>query len=152
LLSQDEARFPMVPTLQATLGVKGHRPAVGTWDCKDLLYVFAVVNLISGALHSNTPEGPKGGKKKTGRSKARFFYRAQCAGTAPDHCVFIVRETINNLNFRLPGNRVRGSTGGLSRLPPNAPAKQIARASEELSPTTHLYRWARGPPPCTITA
>ena len=25
LLSQDEARFPMVPTLQATLGVKGHR-------------------------------------------------------------------------------------------------------------------------------
>ena len=30
LLSQDEARFPMVPTLGATLGVKGHRPRVGT--------------------------------------------------------------------------------------------------------------------------
>ena len=30
-LSQDEARFPMVPTATATLGVKGHRPLVGTW-------------------------------------------------------------------------------------------------------------------------
>jgi hypothetical protein len=37
LLSQDEARFPMVPTLTATLGVKGPRPTVGTRDCKDLL-------------------------------------------------------------------------------------------------------------------
>lgn len=33
LLSQDEARFPMVPTLGRTLGVKGHRPVVGTRDC-----------------------------------------------------------------------------------------------------------------------
>jgi transposase len=71
LLSQDEARFPMVPTLQATLGVKGHRPTAGTLDCKDLLYVFAVVNLISGSLHSNTLESPKDAKKKTGQSKNR---------------------------------------------------------------------------------
>ena len=71
LLSQDEARFPMVPTLQATLGVKGHRPKVGTWDCKDLLYLFCVVNLLSGALHSNTLESTKDAKKKTGKSKTR---------------------------------------------------------------------------------
>ena len=38
LLSQDEARFPMVPTLCAALGVKGHRPVVGTRDCKDVVY------------------------------------------------------------------------------------------------------------------
>jgi len=44
LLSQDEARVAMVPTLTATLGVKGHRPVVGTRDCKDVLYVFAVLN------------------------------------------------------------------------------------------------------------
>jgi hypothetical protein len=37
LLSQDEARFPLVPTLRTTLGVKGHRPLVGTWDHKDLV-------------------------------------------------------------------------------------------------------------------
>ena len=36
----------MVPTLSATLGVKGHHPQVGTWDCKDLLYGLAVVNVL----------------------------------------------------------------------------------------------------------
>ena len=71
LLSQDEARFPMVPTLGPTLGVKGHRPVVGSWDCKDLLYVFAVVNVVSAALHATTLESPKGAKKRTGLSKTR---------------------------------------------------------------------------------
>ena len=70
-MSQDEARFPMVPTLAATLGVKGHRPTVGTWDGKDLLYVFCVVNVLSGALHSNTLESPKDAKKQTGQSKTK---------------------------------------------------------------------------------
>jgi transposase len=76
LLSQDEARFPMVPTATATLGVKGHRPVVGTWDCKDLLYVFAVVNLLNCAVHSNTLESPKDAKKKTGKSKTRRLQEA----------------------------------------------------------------------------
>jgi transposase len=76
LLSQDEARFPMVPTATATLGVKGHRPVVGTWDCKDLLYVFAVVNLLSCAIHSNTLASPKDAKKKTGKSKTRRLQEA----------------------------------------------------------------------------
>jgi hypothetical protein len=76
LLSQDEARFPMVPTLQATLGVKGHRPQVGTRDCKDLPYVFAVVNVDSAALHTNTLESPKDAKKKTGKSKSRRMQEA----------------------------------------------------------------------------
>ncbi len=79
LLSQDEARFPMVPTLQAMLGVKGHRPKVGTRDCKDLLYVFAVVNLVSAALHTNTLESPKDARKKTGKSKTRRMQEAFAA-------------------------------------------------------------------------
>jgi hypothetical protein len=66
----------MVPTLAATLGVKGHRPTAPTRDCKDLLYVFAVVNLLSGALHSNTLESPKDAKKKTGQSKTRRMQQA----------------------------------------------------------------------------
>jgi hypothetical protein len=78
-LSQDEARFPMVPTLAATLGVKGHRPSVGTRDCKDLLYVFAVVNLISAAVHANTLESPKGAAKRTGQSKTRRMQEAFAA-------------------------------------------------------------------------
>ena len=46
----------MVPTLQATLGVKGHRPVGGTRDGQDVLDVFCVLNLLSGVLHSNTLE------------------------------------------------------------------------------------------------
>lgn len=76
LLSQDEARFPMVPTLAATLGVKGHRPHVGTRDSKDLLYVFAVVNVLSGALLANTLECPSGAKRATGLSKSRRLQEA----------------------------------------------------------------------------
>jgi transposase len=69
----------MVPTLAATLGVKGHRPQVGTWDCKDLLYVFAVVNVLSGALLANTLECPKDAKRQTGQSKTRRLQEAFAA-------------------------------------------------------------------------
>jgi transposase len=71
LLSQDEACFPMVPTLTATLGVKGHRPVVGSWDCKHLLYVFAVLNVVTAAVHANTVESPRGAARATGQSKNR---------------------------------------------------------------------------------
>jgi hypothetical protein len=69
----------MVPTLAATRGVKGHRPVVGTRDCKDLLYVFAVVNLIRAALHTNTLESPHDAKRKTGQSKTRRLQEAFAA-------------------------------------------------------------------------
>lgn len=76
LLSQDEARFPMVPTLGATLGVKGFRPTVGTRDCKDLFYVLAVVNVVTAALHCNTLESPARAKQTTGKSKTRRMQEA----------------------------------------------------------------------------
>jgi transposase len=79
LLSQDEARFPMVPTLTATLGVKGHRPTVGTRDCKDLLYVFAVVNVLTAAVHANLLESPAKAKQATGKSKTRRMQEAFAA-------------------------------------------------------------------------
>ena len=79
LLSQDEARVPMVPTLGATLGVKGQRPTVGTRDCKDLLYVFAVVNVVTASLHSNTLESPAKAKQATGKSKTRRLQEAFAA-------------------------------------------------------------------------
>jgi transposase len=79
LLSQDEARLPMVPTLGATLGVKGHRPTVGTRDCKDLLYVFAVINVVTAAVHANLLESPARAKQKTGKSKTRRMQEAFAA-------------------------------------------------------------------------
>jgi transposase len=69
----------MVPTLCRTLGVKGHRPAVGTWDCKDLLYVFAVINVVSAALHANLVESPKDARKRTGKGKTRRLQEAFAA-------------------------------------------------------------------------
>jgi transposase len=69
----------MVPTLTATLGVKGHRPVVGTWDCKHLLYVFAVVNMISATVHTNMMDSPKDATAKTGRSKTRRMQDAFAA-------------------------------------------------------------------------
>lgn len=71
LLSQGEARFPMVPTPVGTLGVEGHRPVVGARDCKDLLYVLAVVNVVSAAPYANTAESPKDANRKTGRDETR---------------------------------------------------------------------------------
>jgi transposase len=70
------ARFPMVPTLCRTLGVKGHRPVVGTWDCKHLLYVFASVNVVNCALHTDTVESRTGLYRATGESKTRRLQRA----------------------------------------------------------------------------
>jgi transposase len=78
-LSQDEARFPMVPTLTATSGVKGHRPTVGTRDCKDLLYVFAVINVVTAAVHANLVESPAKAERTTGKSQARRMQEAFAA-------------------------------------------------------------------------
>ncbi len=69
----------MVPTLCRTLGVKGHRPVVGTWDAKHLLYVFASVNVISCALHTDTVESRTGLYRANGESKTRRLQRAFAA-------------------------------------------------------------------------
>jgi transposase len=66
----------MVPTLQTTLGVKGHRPMVGTRDCKDVLYVLGVLNLISGALHTTTLESLQAANRKSKDSKNSRMQRA----------------------------------------------------------------------------
>jgi DDE superfamily endonuclease len=76
LLSQDEARFPLVPTLRTTLGVKGYRPLVGTWDNKDQVYCFAALNLVTGQLTTRLLEQPARSKAKTGQSKQQRLQAA----------------------------------------------------------------------------
>ena len=66
----------MVPTLCRTLGVKGHRPIVGTWDGKDMLYVFASVNVLTSQLHTQTVACRTGLYRRTGESKTRRLQRA----------------------------------------------------------------------------
>jgi transposase len=72
LLSQDEARFSLVPTLRTTLGVKGHRPLVGNLDCHHSLYVFGALNLVSGRLTTRLIERPHP-RKKPGTSQQRHL-------------------------------------------------------------------------------
>jgi hypothetical protein len=81
-LSQDEARFPLVPTLCTTLGIKGHRPLVGTWDNKDLVYCFATVNVVHGQLTTRLVEHGKrrkvpGAPSKTARLQEAFVTHLQ---------------------------------------------------------------------------
>jgi transposase len=66
----------MVPTLATTLGVKGHRPVVGTRDDKDVLFVFAVLNAVSGRLHTNTYASVRSANRRTKESKNRRLQRA----------------------------------------------------------------------------
>jgi transposase len=79
LLSRDEAQSPMVPTLGPTPGVKGLRPTVGTRDCKDLLYVLAVIDVVTGVLRANTLESPAGAKRATAESETRWMQEAFAA-------------------------------------------------------------------------
>jgi transposase len=66
----------MVPSRTATPGVKGHRPVVGTRDCKDGLYVLGVLNLVSGAVHANTLESLQAENRRAGDGKTRRMQRA----------------------------------------------------------------------------
>jgi transposase len=79
LLSQDEAGFPLVPTLRATLGVRGYRPTVGTWDNKDQVYCLAALNVVTGQLTTRRLEPPARSKVKTGQSKQQRLQRAFAA-------------------------------------------------------------------------
>jgi hypothetical protein len=61
----------MGPTLTTTLGVKGHRPVVSPDDNKALVYTFAAVNFLSGALTTRLLDSPARATAKTGKSKTR---------------------------------------------------------------------------------
>ena len=125
MLSQDEARFPLVPTLRATLGVKGHRPVVGTWDNKDLVYSFAALNLVTGQLTTRLLESPTMAKQRTGYSKTARLQQAFAA-----HLRDIARAYPTTL-----GKPVVITID-------NAPWHQGAEITEVLSlhPHLHLYR------------
>jgi hypothetical protein len=128
----------MVPTLCATLGVKGHRPAVGTRDCKDLLYVYASVNCVDGRLHTRTLESRQKQNreaKRRGVSKARRLQEAfarhlrDVAAAYPAHPHGRVVLVIDNA----PWHRGRAVTDvlaanphlGLYRLPSYSPKLNV---------------------------
>jgi hypothetical protein len=76
LLSQDEARFPVVPTLHATLGVQGYRPRVGTWDTKDQGYCFAALHRVTGQWTTRWLAQPARSTAKPGASTQQRLHTA----------------------------------------------------------------------------
>lgn len=60
-----------MPTLVRTLGCKGQRPTVGTFDNKDLVYAFASVNCLTGKLTRRVVTSRTAARRKTPHSKTR---------------------------------------------------------------------------------
>ena len=56
--------------------MKGHRPTVGTWDHKALVYCFAALHVGTGQLTTRLLEQPARSKAKTGHSKQRRLHTA----------------------------------------------------------------------------
>jgi hypothetical protein len=134
----------MVPTLTATLGVKGHRPVVGTWDCKHLLYVFAVVNLVTAAVHANLVDSPKDAKAKTGKGKTRRLQEAFAAHLRHVGRMYPAGENprvvllIDNAPWHT-GERVRMALADN----PHLELKRLPSYSPQLNPIERLWRVLR---------
>ncbi len=134
----------MVPTLAATLGVKGHRPTAGTRDCQDLLDVVAVVNLLTAAVSSNTLESPKDVKKKTGTSKTRRLQEAFADHLRPSGRVYPV-EQCPEVVLRIdnaPGHAGKPVDEAL-RDNPHLRFKRLPSSSPPLKPIERLWKALR---------
>lgn len=147
LLSQDEARFPMVPTLAATLGVKGHRPVIGTRDCKDVLYVLAVLNLITGALHTNTLESLQKENRKDRQAGGNKTRRMQQAFA--DHLRHVAQvypagrhQRVVLLIDNAPWHRGKAVNEALAECP-HLEFKRLPSYSPQLNPIERFWKKLR---------
>ena len=134
----------MVPTLAATLGVKGHRPTVPTRDCKDLLYVLGVVNLVTGAAHSNTLESPQNAKRRTGKSKTRRLQEAFAAHLRHVGRVYPAEQSprVVLLIDNAPWHRGQPITEAL-RDNPHLEFKRLPSYSPQLNPIERFWKRLR---------
>jgi transposase len=109
----------MVPTLVRTLGMKGHRPIVGTRDNKDVIFAFASMNVVGGRLTSRlltstTLDRRRNGSHKTRRMQqgfARHLEDVARAYPAPKYRRVVL--TIDNA----PWHRGKPITDVLARHP-----------------------------------
>src|SRR5918998_4557943 len=79
LLSPDEARFSMSPTLRTTLGLTGHRPIVGHLAGHDLVYVFGALNRITGQLTTRLVERPRASGQRQKPTSGQRCLQERCA-------------------------------------------------------------------------
>jgi transposase len=125
----------MVPTLARTLGVKGERPVVGSRDCKDKVYAFGALDLVTGRLVSRLVPSAARVRRRDGSNKTRrlqaLFARhiAEIARAYPAHRYPRVVVIIDNA----PWHRGAALTAVLAqnphlelyRLPPYSPDLNI---------------------------
>jgi hypothetical protein len=136
-LSQEEARFPLVPTLRAPLGVKGQRPVVGPGDNKDLVYSFAALTVGTGQVTTRLVESPAADKRRRGPSKTARRQRALA------------------LHLRDLARADPAAWGKpVSLTIATAPWPQLPGMAEVLAAHPHLprYRLPRYSPPLTLSA
>ena len=79
LLRPDAARFPLLPTGRATLGVQGHRPTVGTWENTDHVSCFAALTVVTGPLTTPLREQPARSTVQTGQRTQQRWHVALAA-------------------------------------------------------------------------
>ena len=101
--------------------MKGHRPAVGTWDNKAQVYCVAALNVVTGQLTTRLLEQPARSKARTGQSKQQ---RLQVAFAA--HLRDIARV--------YPASRYREVVITID----NAPWHRGARTEQVLAAYPHL--------------
>jgi hypothetical protein len=144
LLSQDEARFPMVPTLVRTLGLKGQRPIVGTTDNKDVAYAFASLDvtggrLITRLLPSTQRQRRREGSHKTRRLQAMFARHLRDVGrTYPAARFPRVVLTIDNAPWHR-GEPIRAAL----RDHPNLELYRLPSYSPQLNVIERLWKLLR---------
>ncbi|MFO0878159.1 MAG: transposase [Gemmataceae bacterium] len=137
----------MVPTLAPTLGLKGHRPVVGTRDCKDVLYVLGVLNLLTGALHANTLESlqkDNRNDRKAGGNKTRRMQRAFA-----DHLRHVVKaypqarhKRVVLLIANTPWHRGKLIDEALAESP-HLEFKRLPSSSSQLNPIERFWKKLR---------
>lgn len=144
MISQDEARLPLVPTLHTTLGVKGHRPVVGTWDNKDLVYSFAEMNTATGQLTIRLLESPSKATARTGRSKTARLQQAFLAHLHDNARAY--PATLGNLVILTIDNAPWRQATGLAQVLAAHPQLQLYRLpsySPQLNFIERLWRVLR---------
>lgn len=134
----------MVPTLTATLGLKGERPVIGTRDCKDVVHTFASANVLTGQVTNRlygslTRTRRRDGLSKTKRLQVAFCHhlldvsRAYPAETYPE-----VLLVIDNA----PWHRGRPVDWALNRCP-QLKLYRLPPYSPQLQPIERLWRSLR---------
>jgi transposase len=145
LVSQAEARVPLVPTLPTPLGGKGPRPVGGTWDNKDLVSSFAAMTGVPGPLTTRFVESAAPANRRTGLSKTARWQPAwaaplrDLARASPATLGKPVFVTIANA----PWQRGGGSAEVLA-APPPLPRYRLPSYSPQLHVIERWWRvWRR---------